>query len=129
MLGQRPSSLSMKQSKALFICILLVPIRKLISAKRGGTAYLTLFILPEHTYSRAMENTPVINFKTLPIKQLLHGCKNSLRNPLIIPSSLYSPFSCLPALVQNLSTCWVQGGMVEVCPRKRDKSDRDKEDE
>lgn len=114
----------MQQSKALFICILLVPVRKLISAKRGGTAYLTLFILPEHVHSGALENTPVINFKTLPIKQLKYGCKNLLKNYPIILSSLYSPLSCLAALAQNLSTCRVQGGMVEVCPSKRDKSDR-----
>lgn len=105
----------MKQSKALFICILLVLVRRLISAQRGGTAYLTLFILPEHMYSGALEIMPVINFKTLQIKQLKHGCKNSLRKPLIIPSSL------LPALVQNFSTCSVQAGMVEVCPSERDK--------
>lgn len=69
----------MKQSKALFICILLVSVRRLISAQSDGTAYVALFILPKHTGSGALENTPVINFKTPLIKQLTHGQRNSLR--------------------------------------------------
>ena len=124
MLGQRPGSLSMKQSKALFICILLVSVRRLISAQSGGTAYLALFILPKHTCSGALENMPVINFKTPLIKQLKHGHKNSLRKTLIFLSSLHSPLSCLPAPDQNLSTYWVKAGMAEVYPSERDKSSR-----
>lgn len=109
----------MKQSKALFICILLVSVRRLISAQTDGTAYLVLFILPKYTWSEALENMPVINSETPLIKQLKHGHKNSLRKTLIFVSSLHGPMSCLPAPEQNLSACWVKAGIAEVCPSKR----------
>lgn len=124
MLCQKPGSLSMKQPKALFICILLVSARRLISAQSSGTAYLALFILPKYTCSGALENTPVINFKTPLIKQLKHGHKNSLRKTLTFPFFLHSPSSCLPAPDQNIRTCWVKAGMAEACPVERCKSSR-----
>lgn len=69
----------LKQSKALFICIL-VSDRRLISGQSGGTAYLAVFILPKHTCRGSLENMPVINFKLSLTKQLKHGHKNSIKS-------------------------------------------------